>query len=203
MRELKSVLMVFLMLIVAVGAQAATYGYLNVDGLREKERAVVVNKLKQHIQKDLKGKVLHVAMVKTGKFIKRTRAVVIFKGEEKAIVKFLNKGIYSGDYIGRVEVRCTFNRKDSKGSVSIGTKAYANIENALAAFVGKNASDLDPKASKARAVFYNGRYSEGNKIFQYLDGKSFVKGIKAKSPIGFGDLIPRPKKGKGGYGFQH
>jgi hypothetical protein len=174
-KKLRTIFIGILLLATAVASQAATYGYVTLNGLDPKEKDLVINKLNKYVQNELEGKILRTVLLSTGRFIKRTNAIVIFKGENEPVVKFLTQGIYTGDIIGQVSVRCVFKHKNSN-FVEIKTIFFPEIERALSAFIGKKASDFDSRATEACAIFYSGKdkCTESNKIFQYLDGKSFI-----------------------------
>ncbi len=191
-------LMVAMLLAVTVAAQAATYGYVIVEGRKLKDLRREVFNIEQLVKGWPNGEMLQTIEVEKGLIFKRHKIFVIFAGNSSNISSFLTKAPYAGDFLKNITVRYVFgkiaNGEKKAEKVGIYTKKFPNIRKALEANVGKTAPEIasklkmqNPGYTHATVTFYSLQADPENQLFQLVDDNTLVKGIDFDAP-----MIPGP-----------
>ncbi len=182
MRTVRRVaLVLFLVLVGGLAADAAEFGYVRLSGRDLKKLRTEQASLEKLVRSWPEGEVLYTKLTMSGLFVQRNSILMIIAGDKNALESFLDKSPYEGDVIKELKAKFLFNYrstvKDKTGKTVIRGRSaagmvrkYANPRDLLSLL--KDASDpsiyeklQDPKVANANAVEKKFEFKGALKLF--------------------------------------
>lgn len=177
----------------SVVAQAATYGYVSVEGKKLSALQREVKTIEHLIKSWPNGEVLFKKETSSGFVFKKHKVFMVFAGNNKEISKFLTDAPYPGDFLKNITVRYCFGKvlegQNKAEKVRFINKKFANIRKALVFNVGQTAAQLGKKMrvaksyNKTTVTFYTIKWEPENLLFNLVDGKTIVKKMNFDSSL--------------------